>query len=322
MIEMPVFENEDWYLETIKDLLADKRCKNKQDLQNSLDIINATLAQVIEEQDFSDEIKKHSLFEKLILAPYKDLKKIYEKIKNNAEKTFFKAVVDGKEKRELKEEWKKIYGIYDKFVREKKNIELVRKYGIKSCPYCNANYIMNRGREYATAQLDHFYPRDKFPIFAVSLYNLVPVCSACNHIKSKNVIGLSPHDHSRNFSNMKISYVPHSVAWMENADEIEVNFIYNVKDAEFTKDMRLNVEMLTILPLYNEYKDYIQELLKKSQIYNKERREDLLQEFPQLFSSEEEVLRIVFGNYIETKDFLKRPLSKLTQDLLRELEVI
>ena len=47
-----------------------------------------------------------------------------------------------------------------------------------------AHRKVENGTTYAMAQLDHFFPRDSFPIFAVSLYNLVPACSACNHIKT------------------------------------------------------------------------------------------------------------------------------------------
>ncbi len=51
-------------------------------------------------------------------------------------------------------------------------------------------------------------------------------------------------------------------------------------------------------------------------------RNSLMTQFPDLFASEEELLRTIFGNYIEIKDTLKSPLSKLTQDLLIELGII
>ena len=172
------------------------------------------------------------------------------------------------------------------------------------------------------AQLDHFYPRDKFPIFSVSLYNIIPACGTCNHIKSTNEIGISPHDHTRDFSNMKISYIPESGDWIDDADKIKVMFEYDSRDIDFKERMERNLEEMGIMSSYAAHVDYIQEILKKAQIYGIEVRSNLLSDFPELFSSDEEIMRTVFGNYIETKDLLKRPLSKLTQDILREIGVI
>ena len=172
------------------------------------------------------------------------------------------------------------------------------------------------------AQLDHFYPRDRFPIFSVSLYNIVPVCGTCNHIKSVNEIAISPHDHSQNFSHMKISYIPKSGNWIDDANEIKVSFEYDREDLSFKEGMKRNLEVMGIMSSYNTHADYIQELLKKAQIYGIEARNSLLNDFPELFSSDEEMMRIIFGNYIETKDFLNRPLSKLTQNLLKEIGIL
>ncbi|WP_271271138.1 HNH endonuclease domain-containing protein [Aliamphritea hakodatensis] len=55
------------------------------------------------------------------------------------------------------------------------------------CPYCNRGFThsiedneLGKGRP----ELDHFLPKSVFPFFAVSLYNLIPVCHTCNHAKS------------------------------------------------------------------------------------------------------------------------------------------
>lgn len=54
---------------------------------------------------------------------------------------------------------------------------------VKYCPYCNADtvYAFEKGNHKKVASaLDHFYPQSKYPFLALSLYNLVPVCSRCN----------------------------------------------------------------------------------------------------------------------------------------------
>lgn len=55
---------------------------------------------------------------------------------------------------------------------------------IKCCPYCNRQYITNwydkDNMIHSTADLDHFYPNSKYPLFAFSLFNFVPSCQICN----------------------------------------------------------------------------------------------------------------------------------------------
>lgn len=56
------------------------------------------------------------------------------------------------------------------------------------CPYCNANFIqtiqaeriLKAAKSRAMADLDHFLPKSLFPIFTITLSNLVPSCIYCN----------------------------------------------------------------------------------------------------------------------------------------------
>ena len=63
----------------------------------------------------------------------------------------------------------------------------------------------------------------------------------------------------------------------------------------------------------------MQECIKKSIIFNPDYLEDLYQMYDRLFESKEELYRVVFGNYKEETDYGKRPLSKLTRDILSGL---
>lgn len=331
MIEMPRFNDEKWYLEQIKNCIADGRIKKnnkrKEAYCQNVSSIEKTLKQVLEDSDFSDNRSDIYLFEKLVLAPYSDLCKIYDKIETNAEQIFFTTKMEkGKEKKIMKPEWKHIYEIYDKIVSKGINTQLVQKYNIKCCPYCNENFIFNRKKNnsgyLSVAQLDHFYPRSKYPIFAISLYNIVPICGACNHIKGDKEIGISPHDHSVDYSKMKISYIPKNAEYINKTDDIEVVFKFDDSDYEFKTRMKNNLENMGIEKSYNVHIDYVQEIIKKAQIYGDGLRDNILKDFPDLFESDEELVRTIFGNYIEMDDLLKRPLSKMTHDLLKELEII
>lgn len=54
---------------------------------------------------------------------------------------------------------------------------------VNVCPYCNSAFILNYHKDKnnkSTADLDHYYPRSRYPFFAVTLWNLIPICSTCN----------------------------------------------------------------------------------------------------------------------------------------------
>ncbi len=52
------------------------------------------------------------------------------------------------------------------------------------CPYCNRQYISSY--EYGiddsrtTADADHYYPKEQYPILQMNIFNLVPSCNVCN----------------------------------------------------------------------------------------------------------------------------------------------
>lgn len=60
--------------------------------------------------------------------------------------------------------------------------KLLTSIGIRTCPYCNRNYITRYGIDgsKSTADLDHFYQQKQYPLFALSLFNFVPSCPICN----------------------------------------------------------------------------------------------------------------------------------------------
>lgn len=70
---------------------------------------------------------------------------------------------------------------------------------INSCPYCNLELLClsevdlgdNESQISAYCELDHILPRSKYPLFASSFWNLVPVCHNCNHKKSDELISFN-----------------------------------------------------------------------------------------------------------------------------------
>ena len=73
---------------------------------------------------------------------------------------------------------------YDCLSQRKVVRDVLKKIKVTVCPYCNRQYIFTLSKGKARPQLDHYYPKSKYPYLALSLYNLIPSCSTCNMAKS------------------------------------------------------------------------------------------------------------------------------------------
>jgi len=60
---------------------------------------------------------------------------------------------------------------------------LCAKLGSTTCPYCNLAYghtLVIKGNGRIRPELDHFFDKANYPLFAISLNNFVPSCHFCN----------------------------------------------------------------------------------------------------------------------------------------------
>ena len=245
------------------------------------------------------------------------------------------------EEPKLAEYLKKSYGKIDSRLRKK----LIDLKNVSVCPYCNRNYINSTykilhcnncnqdllvidGTEKEcsgcnqeingptkvlnTAQLDHFFPKDSYPLFAVSFYNLIPSCYSCNHVKSNRNLEYSPYDTSFPFDDVKFTYIPKSV------DKIEIKI--NSDDSAFKNGIRI----LGIEELYQSHVDVVYELIWKKEVYTDSYREGLSEILNQtnLELSKAEVNRFITGHYTDKDNYGKRPLSKMVTDISRGMGLI
>lgn len=78
------------------------------------------------------------------------------------------------------------YIIHYSLISQEMRDRLLTSLGVSTCPYCNRQYITywldekDNGRERSTGDLDHFYIKSDFPLFALSLFNFIPSCQICN----------------------------------------------------------------------------------------------------------------------------------------------
>lgn len=190
--------------------------------------------------------------------------------------------------------------------------EFVEELQITVCPYCNRNFV-NSAYERTMCDLDHFYDKDTYPILAVSFHNLVPVCHVCNHAKATKSISYSPHN--MKFSTDDLLSFDFFITGMDYlSDNKQIGI-----EIDCSSEFESNVRKLKLREVYQIHSDIVQECIKKAIMFNSEYMTDLYNTYSGLFESEEELYRIVFGNYMEESSYGKRPLSKLTKDILSKL---
>ena len=241
----------------------------------------------------------------------------------------------------LAEYLKKSYSKIDAKLRRK----IIDLKNVSVCPYCNRNYInstykmlhcdncnqdlfvidevenecpsckqeINCQTEVVnTAQLDHFFSKDSYPLFAVSFYNLIPSCYSCNHVKSNKNLEYSPYDTSFPLDDVKFTYIPKSV------DEIKIKIVsYDINFENGIRD-------LGIEELYQSHIDVVNELIWKKEVYTDSYREGLSEILNQtnLELSKAEVNRFITGHYTDKENYGKRPLSKMVTDISKEIGLV
>ena len=190
--------------------------------------------------------------------------------------------------------------------------EFVEELQITVCPYCNRNFV-NSTYKRTMCDLDHFYDKDTYPILAVSFHNLVPVCHACNHAKASKSISYSPHNMKFNTDDLlSFDFFIDGMDFLSDNQQIGI-------EIDCSREFETNVKELKLREVYQIHSDIVQECIKKAIMFNTEYMTDLFNVYNGLFESEEELYRIVFGNYMEESFYGKRPLSKLTKDILSKL---
>ncbi len=216
--------------------------------------------------------------------------------------------------------------LYDNFCNKKKRYDaydLAESLHVNVCPYCNRNYTFTVHSKNGSTrpQFDHFYDKATYPILALSFYNLIPSCPTCNSsIKGRKRFSLTTHIHP----------------YVEGFDD-KARFALHVKDSSFYYDekgfdlelssndakAKKNIKDFALEEIYKNHKDIVLELIQKSIMYNESYIDELMKNYEgTLFKNEEDLLRLIFGGYIADEDLGKRPLSKLTKDILEQLEIV
>jgi hypothetical protein len=220
--------------------------------------------------------------------------------------------------------------------------ELTKSLMTSVCPYCNRSFIVTLLTDYGKTrpELDHFYPKSRFPYLALSIYNLIPSCHICNsNFKGSIDFYSIPHIHQYedNFTNKFQFYIDVSDEVIgDSIPDIE-NFNIEVKilTDEIKESIKINNSIKTFkyLELYNQHKDVAKEILEKAVFYNDTRINELMDFFENESNDQntttnkssaiidESVKRFVVGNFVEDGDIGKRNLAKYMRDIAMGTEL-
>ncbi|SEM42085.1 HNH endonuclease [Chryseobacterium taichungense] len=191
-----------------------------------------------------------------------------------------------------------------------------------TCIYCNRNYVKtvgNSDNKILRAEYDHFFNKNKYPLLALSFYNLIPICSTCNKKKGDTDFDLdnylhpylmSDEDKKFNFSYRKKSFIDNNV-----------KLCISTTDSAVEKKIKKTFKDLCLNEIYNSNSDKeLRDLLDLRYKYSQNYLEILLNNtFKNLPITKEEVYRMVFGIETKEEDYHKRPFSKFKKDIIDEL---
>lgn len=211
--------------------------------------------------------------------------------------------------------------------------DYIRELGLRTCVYCNAQYaITTKGNE-SFYQLDHCFPKSKYPFLATNFFNLQPSCGSCNQRKSDedmqkgkyNVsIWKEPDDKQDSYFDFHIEDGSLAAYMAEpKRDKLEIQVIPTKKgDVDLNELLDLCEEKFKTREVYQEHREEAEEVIWKKYIYTNTYVDSLQKAFNTKFLDRKgELKRLLLGTYPDKKDVYKRPLTKMIQDVAKQLKI-
>lgn len=196
--------------------------------------------------------------------------------------------------------------------------DLAESLNIQTCTYCNRIYTktVRNPSKITRPEFDHWFPKETYPLLALSFYNLIPSCHVCNSsVKGNTRMNLDDYVHPYVDGNLdyKFSYR------IDKYNKYKFQITRSVGSKEDA-----TIKAFKIEEIYATHQDEIADLVRLRKLYSTKyllQLRKLLSKSDQAISIEE-LYRLAFGTHINEVDFHKRPLSKMKKDILKELNII
>ncbi|QHC85771.1 hypothetical protein AS589_13765 [Empedobacter brevis] len=156
----------------------------------------------------------------------------------------------------------------------------------------------------------------------MSFYNLIPSCQTCNGFGGKEekdplIEGLiNPYLLKNSDFSFTFEPVPSRIiSTLLDKNSIKVEIIKNIPG---------HLEVFKLQDLYELHSDHVVELIFKSKIKYSDTYRNYLKKYKEkgLEFCDNEIDRMILGNYAKEEEIHKRPWAKLYQDIGKELGLI
>lgn len=211
-----------------------------------------------------------------------------------------------------------------------KSYWLAEHIGRNSCTYCNRQYTFtvsgkNNDERITRPAFDHWFPKSRFPLLSLNLYNLIPCCAVCNSgAKGDKVFQLTKfvHPYEQKDDDPKFKFVP-AIA-DKNKGEWTVALD---RDKVAHPEVDNTIKAFELDRIYNMHGPLeVKEMMEFAQAYSNtyllQIYNQMKKDFGAVAFSQEDVYRILFGTESVPAKFLDRPLSKMKHDILEYLGII
>lgn len=213
---------------------------------------------------------------------------------------------------------------YD-MISKKLRHEIMHKFEIEICPYCNRNFISKYTRSgilKTTADLDHFFPKSIFQLFSLSLYNFVPSCQICNS-RMKSDIGVEiihPYSDVIDYSKLKFKIELNKYSDINFLSGTDLNtFDIRIECSDLKYKEHLN--LFSLEELYNTHKSIVSEILFKKRAYNHSYSAVINNLFGEMNLTQTQKELFLYGIELNQAKFHLKPLSKLIYDIVKSEEM-
>ncbi|WP_448698134.1 hypothetical protein ACFGVR_15035 [Mucilaginibacter sp. AW1-3] len=191
-----------------------------------------------------------------------------------------------------------------------------------TCCYCNRMYTAtvksNYGKKVMRPVFDHWYPQHKYPLLALSFYNLIPSCTICNsNIKGKILPDIKKQIHPYSSEDVLRNF-RFSFDFAQDMEHFKIKTIIAAGEDALADTIRLQKLEL----LYQAHPTELSDMLTLAKAYTPDYVQQIINLFPNDSLSHKEAYRLAFGTEVDPADFYKRPLSKFRADILTELQLI
>ena len=236
-----------------------------------------------------------------------------------------------------KKKGKRLYGVpkpfwqlvvdcmhYEKYVRPI-IIPLLEKLNIRACVYCNVQYALTINHNKGLFELDHRYPKSKYPFLCTSFYNLQPSCPSCNHGKKAATADFGLYTTKSNelhpFHLLTLT-TPYLYERNFEKDKLAINLVaQDPHNLEACTACSKHEHDFDIDNVYSMLKDVAEETIWRCKAYDETYRDLFCKNFPELYSRDA-LYRFVFGAYSDESNVHKRPLTKLIRDIVEDMKVV